>query len=84
VKRSLLVLSECKNPTGIDPVAVARTAQQNDVDVDVFTFTKIASTRLADEIAAEAGGQHHHALDSSDLLAALQQFVVDVPVFLFE
>ena len=83
-KKSLLILTECKSPKGLDPIAVAEIAKANNVDLDIFTFTKIADIATAQNIATASGGEHRHALTNSQLKQVLKQFIYDVPTFLIE
>ena len=83
-KKSLLVLTECRSPRGLDPLTVADVAKQNDIDLRIFTFTKTAGTRLADQIAETSGGKHYHGLNRLEIREAIKQLIRDVPTFLFE
>ena len=82
--KSVIVMTDGRQNTGISPVLVAPEAVAAGVIVHTITFSAGANQALMAEVAEIAGGIHLHADDDEELLEAFQTIARQLRVLLIE
>lgn len=82
--KSVIVMTDGNQNTGISPDIVARNAEGNDVVIHAITFSEGANQALMADVAEIGNGIHLHADNNEELLEAFQTIARQLQVVLIE
>jgi len=82
--KSVVVMTDGNQNTGVSPDIVVRDAEGADVTVHAITFSEGANQGLMAEVAEIGGGIHLHADNDEELLEAFQTIARQLQVLLIE
>ncbi len=78
----LLVMTDGKHNTGLDPVVAAKLAAKQNVMIFTVTFSDEADQSRMKRVAQEGQGEHFHARNGSELEEVFKKIAARLPVLL--
>lgn len=80
----IVLLTDGRHNTGLDPVGAAQYAAQQGVTVYTVTFSQDADQGRMQTVAREGGGLHFHASRDRDLIEAFRKIAKSLPTLLVQ
>ena len=78
----IVLMTDGRHNTGIEPIIPARTASSRSITVHTITFGDDADFGRMQAVAAETGGQHFHAPDATALERIFREIASTLPVLI--
>lgn len=78
----IVVMTDGIHNFGTNPVNAAKNAAKDGVQIFTVTFSNEANQGQMQSVADEGGGQHYHANNASDLIAAFTDIARSLPTLL--
>ncbi|TWU50509.1 von Willebrand factor type A domain protein [Rubripirellula tenax] len=80
--KTMVVMTDGKWNTGINPATLAKAANQEGIIVHTITFLDTADQSDMVKVAKFGSGEHYHASDGPSLIAAFEDLAFNLPVTL--